>query len=136
MAEFVLTNAHLSVATVDLSDHVRQLTLNDGADAPESTAMSATYRARLAGGLKDWSVSVEFNQDYAAGEVDVTLAALVGTSVALVIRADAGAVATTNPEWTGNAILTSYQPMGGSVGDAHVAPATFEGNGALARATA
>ena len=133
MAEQVLTNAFLSIAGVDLSDHVRQLTLNDGADAPVDTAMGDTYVGRLAGGIKDWSVAVEFNQDYAANEVDVTVAALVGTSVALIIRADAGAKAATNPEWTGNAILTSYNPVVGSVGDAHITNLQFDGNGALAR---
>ncbi len=132
MAEVVLTNAFISIGGVDLSDHVRQITLNYSAELQDITAMSDTARARL-GGLFDWSVTLEFNQDYASNEVDVTLFTLVGTSVALIIRPDSGAKAATNPEFTGNAILESYQPVGGTVGDAHIAPVTFSGNGALAR---
>lgn len=134
MAEMVLDNAFLSVGGVDLSDHVRSVTLSYSAELQDVTAMGDDTRNRL-GGLKDWSVSVEFNQDYAANEVDATLFSLVGTSVALIIRPDTGSASATNPQFSGNAILESYQPLGGSVGDAHVAPVTFQGNGDLTRST-
>lgn len=135
MAEQVFTNAFLSIGGTDLSDHVRQVTLEYSAELQDITAMGDDTRNRL-GGLKDWSISVEFNQDYAASEVDATLFSIVGASSAIVLRPDAGAVSATNPEFTGNAILESYQPMGGSVGDAHVSPATLQGTGDLSRATA
>jgi hypothetical protein len=134
MAEQVLTNAHLTVNGVNLSDHVRSITLRYAAELQDITAMGDSSRARL-GGLKDWSFEVEFNQDYAAASVDATLFPIVGTSVAIIIRADAGAVSATNPNFTGNAILESYQPVGGGVGGTHVAPVTFQGNGTLTRAT-
>ncbi len=132
MAEFVLTNAFISIGAVDLSDHVRQITVNYGSDIEDSSAMSVTSHQRL-GALLDWSVDVEFNQDHASSEVDVTLFSLVGTSVALIIRPDAGAKAATNPEYTGNAILESYNPVQGAVGGIAIAPVTFQGSGALAR---
>ena len=134
MAELVLTDAFVSIGAVDLSDHVRQVTINYGADIEDSTAMGDTAHERL-GGLIDWSVDLEFNQDYAASEVDVTLFALVGTSAALVLRPTSAAASATNPEYTGNAILESYNPIQGAVGGIAVAPVTFQGNGALARAT-
>ena len=67
--------------------------------------------------------------------MDATLFALVGQAavVALVIRPDAGAKSATNPEYTGNALLASYSPIGGSVGDVAAAPVTFVGTGDLAR---
>ena len=135
MAEQVLTNAHLTVNSVNLSDHVRSITLRYAADLQDITAMSDTTRNRL-GGLKDWSFDVEFNQDFAAANVDATLFPIVGSSVAIIVRPDAGAVSATNPNFTGNAIIESYQPVGGAVGDAHTAPVTFQGNGTLTRATA
>lgn len=135
MAEQVLTNAHLTVNSVNLSDHVRSITLRYAADLQDITAMSDTTRNRL-GGLKDWSFDVEFNQDFAAANVDATLFPIVGTSVAIIIRPDAGAVSSTNPNFTGNAIIESYQPVGGAVGDAHTTTVTFQGNGTLTRATA
>lgn len=137
MAEVVLTNAFLSVDGTDLSDHVRQITLRINNEPQDITAMSDTFRNRIAG-LKDWSADVEWNQDYAASEVDVTLQAIVlGDGLAsLVIRPDAGVIAVTNPEYTGDAIIQDYQAVGGAVGDVHVSPTSFLGAGTLARATA
>ena len=132
MAESVFTNAHVSLGAVDLSDHVRQVTLSYSSEVQDSTAMSADTRTRL-GGLLDWSLNIEFNQDYATSKVDQTLFSLVGTSVAVELRPDAGAASATNPEYTGNAILESYQPMGGTVGEMHVSPVTLTGTGTLAR---
>ena len=134
MAEVVFTNAFVSLNAVDLSDHVRQVTLSYNAEPADITAMSDTTRQRI-GGLKDWSISIEFNQDYAASEVDATLFALVGTTFAIEIRPDAGAVAATNPKFTGTALLESYQPVGGSIGEVHVSPVQLSAASSLTRAT-
>ena len=135
MSEVVLTNAFISLNGVDLSDHVRQVTLNYSSEPQDITAMNDTTRQRI-GGLKDWSISIEFNQDYAASEVDVTLFSIVGSVIAVILRPDAGVIGTTNPEYTGNALLESYQPIGGSIGEVHVSPIQLSAAGALARATA
>lgn len=133
MAEIILKNAHLTVNTVDLSDHVRSLTINYGAELQDKTAMGDDSRARLAG-LKDFSVDVEFHQDYALANVDATLFPLVGAAAfAIIIRPDAAVKSATNPEYRGNALLESYQPVGGAVGDMHTAPITLQGDGDLAR---
>lgn len=134
MPAFVLDNAFLSVNAVTLSDHVRSVTLTYGADMQDKTAMGDLTRTRL-GGLKDWSLQVEWNQDHDAAEVDATLFGIVGTSVALILRPDAGVVSATNPEFTGNALLESYDIIAGAVGDVAQAPTTFQGDGTLARAT-
>lgn len=134
MAEFILKNPFVSVGGVDLSDHVKQLTVNHSAEIKDITAMGSNSRVRL-GGLKDWSVDLEFNQDFASGSVHATLFSAVGTSVAVVIRPDAGAKSATNPELTGNAILESYPPLGGSVGDESVTSASLQGSGDLSSAT-
>lgn len=134
MAEVVLTDASLTVGGTDLSDHVRSITLNYTSEPQDKTAMGDTTRERL-GGLLDWSVSVEFNQDYAAGEVDATLHPLVGTVVSLVLKPTSAGVSATNPSYTGSALLTSYPPLGGTVGDIHTTTAEFEAAGALTRAT-
>jgi len=39
MAAFVFTNGFVTVATTDLSDHLRSCTIDYSAEAPESTAM-------------------------------------------------------------------------------------------------
>tara|TARA_R110002110_G_scaffold115958_10_gene287250 strand:+ start:2755 stop:3162 length:408 start_codon:yes stop_codon:yes gene_type:complete len=134
MAELVFDNVFLSLDGTDLSDHVRQVTLTYQAELQDKTAMSDNTRSRL-GGLKDWSLSVEFNQDFAASEVDVTIFSLVGTTFTVILRPDAGSVSTTNPNYTGTGILEEYTPIGGSVGDVAIAPITIQAAGDLSRAT-
>lgn len=135
MAKIVLLSPQVSINSVDLSDHVSSVTISYEGDAQEVTASGDGTRTYL-GGLKQWSADVEFRQDYAAGEVDATLFSLVGTVVGFKARADAAAVSPTNPSFEGNVVVTSYQPLGGSVGDAVNAPVSLQGSGALSRVTA
>lgn len=137
MASFVLKNAYLLLNAVDLSDHVRSITVNYSAEIQDKTAMSNVSRARLSG-LKDWSLDIEFLQDYAAAKVDATVFPIVGTQVAVEVRADAGAVSATNPKYTGNGIIESYSPIAGAVGDTAMTPVRMAGSDgvALVRATA
>jgi len=136
MAKHIFKNVHLTVDSVDLSDHVKTATLEYSSELQDDTTHSEDSRGRLPG-LKDWSVTVEFAQDYAAGKVDATLWSIHdgAAAVAIVLRPDAGAKSATNPEYTGNVVLETGQGMGGKVGDLHMAPVTFRGDGDLARAT-
>lgn len=137
MASFVLKNAFVKINAVDLSANVKSVTVNYSAEIQDSTAMSQASRSRLAG-LKDWSLDVEFFQDYAAGKVDATMFPIVGTQVAIEIRPDAGEVSATNPKFTGNGTVENYNPVAGSVGDVAMASTKLSGSDgvALARATA
>lgn len=135
MATFVFTDAYVSVASTDLSDHVKSVTLNYSAELQDDTVMGDTTRSRV-GGLKDWSVEIEFLQDYAASKVDATLFTLVGSTAALVVRPDnSDGVGATNPNYTGTGVLESYSPMGGSLGEMAATTATFQAAGTLSRAT-
>lgn len=135
MATFAFTDASVTVNSVDLSDHVRQVTLNVSAAELDDTAMGDTFRSRI-GGLKDWSVTIEFNQDYAASEVDATLWPLLGTTTTVVVKPTSSAVSATNPSYSGSVLVSGYNPVGGSVGDLATTSVTWQGAGALARATA
>lgn len=135
MASFVFDDAFVSLGGTDLSDHVRSVTLDTSADLVESQAMGDSWKERL-GGLKDWSLSVEFLQDFAAAEVDATLWPLLGTVFTVAIRPTNAAASPTNPEYTGSGALESYTPLGGSVGELAMAPVTVQGAGELTRATA
>lgn len=134
MAEVVLTNAFVSIDGNDMSDHVRSVTFDYGAEPQDITAMSDTTRQRT-GGLLDWSVSVEFNQDYAASDVDSILFPLIGTTVTIILRPTASAVSTTNPNFTGTALVESYNPLGAGVGDVLTTTCQLSAAGALSRAT-
>lgn len=135
----VLVDAFLSVDGTDLSDHVRTITLEYSADEVDNTAMGAGTHTMATDTLKNWTLTVEFYQDYAAGSVDATLFSKVAKSCALEVRAKKGvAVSATNPKYTATGVLLSYQPVGGSVGENAMAPVTFRpaGTGTLTRAIA
>lgn len=124
MATMILDDAFVEFDTVDLSSYVRSVTLSYEAETGDDTAMGDDTRSNLAG-LKNWSAEVEFNQDYSSSAVDDTLFAKVGTTGTFKVRPKSTAVATDNPEFSGTGVLTSYPPLGGTVGDVHTTSASF-----------
>lgn len=134
MATVVLNDASVTIGGTDLSDHVRSVTIDYSADAVEDTNMGDDTHIRK-GGLKDWSISIEFAQDYAASSVDATLFSSVGSTVAFVGKPTSGAVSSTNPSYSGTALLESYQPLNGSIGELSTASVSMPAAGDLTRAT-
>lgn len=134
MASFAFTNAFVSVNAVDLSTFCRSVTINVEAEDLEDTAMGDTFRSRI-GGLKDWSVDLEFNQDFAASAVDVTVFPLLGTVTAVVVKPVNTTTSATNPQYSGNVLVSEYNPLDGSVGDLATTSVSWPGAGTLSRAT-
>lgn len=136
MAAFVIDNAYVSVNSVDLSDDVESVTITLTTDTPESTAMGANARAFLAG-LNNSTITVQFRSDLATSSVFDTLNGVYSgnAAVPLALRADAGAASATNEEAQVSAILTSWNPWGGSVGSVAATSATFQGTGDVTFAT-
>ena len=134
MATFAFTDASVVINSVDLSDHVRQVTLDVSFDELDDTAMGDTYRSRL-GGLGDWSMTVEFNQDFAASEVDATIWPLMGTTTTVTVKPTSSAVGATNPSYSGSVLVNDYSPLSNSVGDLATVSVTWPGAGTLTRAT-
>lgn len=134
MAEIILTDAHFEWNSVDLSDHVRSVTINYESEIQDITAMGDDTRVGK-GGLKNWSMDVEFNNDEAASSVAQTLFADVGVSRTVLVRPTSASVGTTNPNYTGTGVLESFPPLGGAVGEVSRAAATIQSAGDLSRAT-
>lgn len=129
----VFTNAYVLINAVDLSNHVKSVKLNYSAAMLDNTVMSNTTKSNQAG-LKEWSVEVEFLDDYVAASVDATLFSLIGAAAfAIEIRPDAGARSASNPGFTGNAVLASYDPISAQVGELASTSATLNSAGALSR---
>ena len=134
MATQILDNAFVEFASNDLSAYVRSVTLNYEAETQDETAMGDDTRI-MKGGLKNWSVEVELNQDFASSALDSIVFSLVGTTGTLKVRQDGGSASTSNPEYSGTALLTSYPPFGNSVGDLATTSLSFAPAGTLSRAT-
>jgi len=134
-APIVLTNAQVLVNSVDLSTWVKSVKIDYKADTPETTAMGSLTKTRLPS-LKDWSMDIEFNQDFGAAATDATIQPLVGAATfPIEVRPVNGARSATNPGYNGNALLADYPVLGQKVGDVATFTAKFIGNGPLARST-
>jgi hypothetical protein len=135
MAQLVLTNTRVTINSVDLTDHVTSVTLDLSADEVETTAFGSTARTRI-GGLQDNSVSLDFQQDYAASSVEATIRPLIGTLGTVVIKPNGTAVTATNNSYTFLALVTEWQSVNGAVGDLATASVTWPISGTVAIGTA
>lgn len=138
MANIVLTDAFISIAANVLSSSSNSVSIDYSAAAQDDTAFGDTTKSNI-GGLKDWTIKVDINQDYANAAADSILFPLVGTTVAFEIRPTSAVVGTSNPKYTGTGLVTAYNPIGGKVGDKAAASITIVPGGAtptLTRATA
>ena len=111
------------------------MTLGTEAEDLETTAFGATYKARI-GGLKSFTVSADFNQDFASSSVDATLFAALGTVVAMTVKATTSTTSATNPEYQGNVLITEYPAFDNSVGELAKVSCSWPGTATLTRATA
>lgn len=132
MATFVLTDAYVSLNTVSLGGKCKSVTLTYSAEMLDDTVMGCTTRSSMPG-LKSWTLECQFLQDYTAGSVDATLWAMIGLAAfAFELRSSSGVVAPTNPKFTGSAVLESYTPLGGGVGELAATTASFKPGGGTA----
>jgi hypothetical protein len=134
MATFMLNNASVTINSVDLSTYVTSVTLSQSADNLEDTAMGDTSRSYI-GGLKSGTVDIEFNADFAASKTEATIFPLVGTSTAVVVKPVAASVSATNPSYTFNAIVTSWDTLNGSVGELATHSISWPITGSITKAT-
>jgi hypothetical protein len=135
IAFLVIKDAYVTVNSADLSDHVKSVQVNYKAEILEDTAMGADTKSRVAG-LKDWSIDLEFFQDYASSKVDATLWGLVGAAAfGIKVNPIATAVSTTQPSFSGNCVLGDYSPVSGAVGELSMVSVSFAGDGDLTRTT-
>ena len=136
MPRIVLTNAFISVGGVDLSDLVASVTLNETFDIVETTAFSSTAAKTRVAGLEDNSITLEFHQDYATGEVEQTIYPLLGTAAAVIVKPNGSSTSAFNPSYTCSAIISEWTPINGSVGELATASVTWPVTGAITKAVA
>jgi|TARA_R110000822_G_scaffold70620_1_gene170740 hypothetical protein len=134
MSTFMLSNASITINSVDLSSYVTSITLSQSADSLEDTAMGDTSRSYI-GGLKSGTVDIEFNADFAAAKTEATIFPLVGTSTAVVVKPVAASVSATNPSYSFNAICTEWDTLNGSVGEIATHSISWPITGAITKAT-
>jgi hypothetical protein len=137
MARLVLTNVEVTIGGVSLSNHIASVTLGSTYDVLDTTAFAGgnvpqAARERTAG-LVDNSLTLEFHQDFAAGEVEATIYPLLGTVVAVKVQPVNGAISAQNPEYQFNALVSDWTPLNGAVGELATASVTWPITGPIVK---
>ena len=124
MATIILDDMSLSIGGNDVSAYIESGELNYGAEVKDDTTMTANTRKNK-GGLKNWAVRATVHNDWVDNGLDEDMFGLVGTEVAVILKPTSAAISTTNPGYSGQAIMTAFNPIsGGQVGE--IAKANIE----------
>ena len=132
MAVFLNNQVGVKVNSVDLSDHVNQVTLNRSFDQLEITAMGDSGH-RFIKGLEASSITIDFLNDTINGSVLQTLQASWGNSVTVVLLQNKGvAVSQTIPLYTMTVLLNNTTDINGATGDLSTQNVTWQVSGTIA----
>jgi hypothetical protein len=134
MSKIVLTNCVVKVDTIDLSDHVNQVTVTETVNEVETSAFGNSNVTRV-GGLRDSSISLTFHQNFAAGEVYATLKDKIGSIGTVQVIPNGTTISATNPSISLEVLYTEMSHLDGSIGELSTASVTWPAN-SITKATA
>jgi hypothetical protein len=134
MAVTVLLNPQIIVNSVDLSNRIDTVSIEETFADVDTTAFGSTSKTRLAG-LGDNKFSAEFQQDFAAAEVEQTVYPLIGTLASVTVKPLNAATSTVNPAYTFQVLVTDWKPVGGKVGDLLKSSVSWPISGSVTKAT-
>ena len=135
MAIYLSNNVVATLNSVALSDHVTSATINRAFDELEVTAMGDTAH-KFVKGLEASTITLDFLSDTAAANVNATLQAAWGTTVALTLKQTSAAVSATNPLYSTTVLVNNTQDINGAVADIATQSITFTCNSPIVITTA
>jgi hypothetical protein len=135
MAVFLNNKVGVKVNSVDLSDHVSAASISRTFDELEVTAMGDGGH-KFVKGLEASSITIDFLNDTATGEVLQTLQAAWGTNVTVTVKQTSAATSATNPLYTMTALINNTTDVAGSVADISMQSVTWNVSGTIAVTTA
>ena len=135
MARIVLTDAKVTINSVNLSDHIASVSLSTTNDVVETSAFNSTAAKTRVAGLQDNSVTLEFHQDFATSNVEATIYPLLGNTTTIVVS-PTSTVSATSPSYTFTALVSEWTPLNGGVGELATASVTWPVSGAITKAFA
>jgi hypothetical protein len=127
MAIYLSNNVVATLNSVALSDHVTSATINRSFDELEVTAMGDTAH-KFVKGLEASTITLDFLSDTAAANVNATLQAAWGTTVALTLKQTSAAVSATNPLYSTTVLVNNTTDINGAVADIATQSITFTCN--------
>jgi len=135
VAVLALLSEYWLLNSVDLTDHVRGVTMALDATQLNSEAMGDSWE-EVTSGLKSGTINFTLLDDFALSSVDATIWAAfsAGTNVPFEVRPTSSARSTTNPGYTGS-IHPSQYTLGGDINTMAMKQLTWKISGAVTRNT-
>ena len=127
MAVYLSNTVQVTLNSVALTDHVTSATINRVFDELEVTAMGDTSH-KFVKGLEASTITLDFLSDTAAANVNATLQAAWGTTVALTLKQTSAATSATNPLYSTTVLVNNTTDINGAVGDIATQSITFTCN--------
>lgn len=132
MTVMCLTAEYVSLAGNDLKTFCKKAEVKvDVADEDVTNFASQGWK-EVIGGLKSGTLAMDFNDDFAASQLDSILWPLLGTVVAFEVRPTQAAAAVGNPKFTGNVLINGHV-FGGDVGSVAAKSVSYPTSGPVAR---
>ena len=130
MSVYLSNTVQVTLNSVALTDHVTSATINRVFDELEVTAMGDTSH-KFVKGLEASTITLDFLSDTAAANVNATLQAAWGTTVALTLKQTSAATSATNPLYSTTVLVNNTTDINGAVGDIATQSITFTCNGPI-----
>lgn len=130
MSVYMSNGVVVTLNSVALSDHVTSATINRVFEELEVTAMGDSSR-KYTKGLETSTIALDFLSDTAAANVNATLQAAWGTTVALTLKQTSAITSATNPLYSTTVLVNNTTDINGAVGDIASQSITFTCNGPI-----
>lgn len=129
---FVLKNPVVTIDGDDHSGEFSEVTIETTRDEVDVTAFGATYKVTLPG-LGDATMTFTAFQDFGSNQLHQNLWAISqsDTPVAITVKPTSAATGATNPKFTMQGLLYTYNPLGGAVGEASTTELVFKNSSQL-----
>lgn len=136
MAKYVVTSQKVTLNGSDVSDACARAELVLNAAEVETTDFGSGGWTEVVGGLKSGQLTLDFHSDFGVGAVSSLFQNLVGTIGTFVVIANGTAASAQTPAYSATALINSFTPVAGAVGDLATFSVTFPTTGAVGYATA
>lgn len=135
MAKLILTAEYVNVNGTDISAYVTKGELQVKVDDKDVTTFGSGGWHEHLGGLKGGTFAFDCENDFAAGAIDSMMWPLLGTVVTFEIRPTQAARSASNPAYTGNVLITDWNPLSGQVGEDAKVTVSWVTTGVVTRQT-
>jgi len=135
MGIFAVTDVRVEINSVNLTDHLTDIDVDDQFAELLTTNMASGGNTERIAGLRDGKITLMFQQDFASAKVYATISPLLGTLTTIKVRPHSTSISATNPSFEASYLISNWKPVAGKVGELDVMQVTWPRSGGLSIVT-